>query len=215
MQTLFRRRPFSPGEELANSVSHGIGFLGALIAAPFLLLEAFRHGGAGAIAGAVVFAGTAALLYLSSCIYHGLRPGKTKDFFEHLDHSAIFLLIAGTYTPFALNILSGFWGTLILLIIWPLALMGVILNLFRRSQPPIFSTLLYAGMGWFMLVAIHPLMQRAPRPALMLMLAGGLSYTCGLAFFYCRRLPYHHLAWHLSVLIGTVIHYIAVWRYAV
>lgn len=213
--SLFLPRPFSRGEEWANSISHGAGFLGGMIAAPFLLSDAFRTGGAGAMIGASIFAATVVLLYFSSCVYHGMRPGKAKEFFEHLDHSAIFLLIAGTYTPFALNLIGGAWGAMILLVIWPLAIMGVVLNLFRRSQPPIFSTLLYVGMGWFMIVAIRPLLQHAPISALLLMLGGGLSYTFGLAFYFCRRLPYHHLGWHLSVLAGTVIHYVAVWHYAI
>jgi hemolysin III len=207
-------RAWSRAEEVANGLSHSAAFLSSLIAMPFLVLAVRQTGNGGATLGASIFATTTLLLYFCSALNHLILPGPHKDLFERLDHSAIFLLIAGTYTPFALGVLWGGWGYMVLAVIWPLALFGVLLNLLRGLQPPVLTTLLYVAMGWFMVVIFRPLSLRIPTEGLWLLLAGGIFYTGGLAFFYARRLPYHHLAWHLSVIAGTAFHYVAVWRYA-
>jgi len=207
-------RTWSRGEEIANSLSHGCGFLAALAGAPFLLNAASQHGGVRPYLGMIVFAAITMLLYLSSALHHWLMPGRAKDFFEVLDHAAIFLMIAGTYTPFSLGVLWGAWGWWLLGIIWPLAFFGVWLKTFRGLQPPRFTIPLYVAMGWLMVIAFPPLSARMPMPGLALILAGGIAYTGGLVFYQARGIRYHHLAWHLAVLAGTTCHYLAILRYA-
>src|SRR4051812_8126000 len=163
-------RSWSAAEELANSLSHAAGFLAALIFTPFLLSEGARAGSS-VLVGTAIFAFTAAGLYFCSSMHHGLRPGRVKNYFERLDHAAIYLLIAGTYTPFALGPLEGPVGWTLLAIIWPLALLGVLLNLTRGLQHPLLSNALYLGMGWLMLFALAPLSRRVPAAAVWLILA--------------------------------------------
>ncbi|MEI9892398.1 MAG: hemolysin III family protein [Chthoniobacter sp.] len=207
-------REWSRGEELANSLSHGCGFIAAIVGAPFLLQAAMHHEGARAVVGMSIFAATTMLLYFSSAVHHWLRPGTTKDFFELLDHAAIFLMIAGTYTPFATGVLWGPWGWGLLAIIWPLAIFGIRLKTMRGPGPQRWTTWLYVAMGWLMIIAFPPLAHRIHWSGLLLLAAGGVAYTGGLVFWFARRFPYHHLAWHIAVLAGTALHYFAVWRYA-
>lgn len=211
---LMSLREWSRGEEVANSLSHGVGLLAAVIGTPFLLAVAQANGGTRAFIGMSIFAATTMLLYLSSAVLHWLQPGRAKDFFEVLDHAAIFLMIAGTYTPFALGFLWGPWGWLLLGLIWPLAIFGVLLKALRGVQPRRVTISLYVLMGWMMVIAFQPLLAHMPRAGLLLLLGGGLAYTGGIVFYLARRFPYHHLAWHISVLVGTGFHYFAVLRYA-
>jgi hemolysin III len=208
------KRPWSRGEELANSLSHGIGFVFALIGAPVLIGAALRHGGTGNLAGAIVFTVAIALLYLCSTIHHALPPGRARDLSERLDHAAIFLLIAGTYTPFTLGVLRGPWGWTLLCIIWTLAIAGVVLKTVRGIGNVALSHTIYVLMGWLIVVAARPMWLQVPLPGLLLLVAGGLAYTGGLVFYAARRIPYHHLLWHFSVLAGTTCHYFAVLGYA-
>lgn len=207
-------RKWSRGEEIANSVSHGLGFLAAVIGTPFLLDAAQQHGGVRSFVGMSIFAATAMLLYLSSAVHHWLSPGPAKDFFEVMDHAAIFLMIAGSYTPFALGFLWGPWGWLLMGLVWPLALFGVVLKTLRGVQPKMFVIPLYVLMGWTALIAYKPFVTLMPPTGLWLLVAGGLAYTGGLVFYLARQVPYHHLAWHLAVLAGTALHYFTVLRYA-
>jgi hemolysin III len=203
----------SLGEEIANSVSHGVGLLAALAASPFLIVSAARRGSADVV-GASVFAATLILLYLISTLYHSLPPNTAKRVFRVLDHSAIFLLIAGTYTPFALGVLRGAWGWTILGLVWSLALAGVTLKAVGLLRYPILSTALYVAMGWIALVAIRPILSRVPAEGIVWLLAGGLAYTGGVAFYAAHRVRYAHLAWHLCVLAGSVCHFVAVSRFS-
>jgi len=215
--TLVRlRREQSQREEIANSISHGIGFVAALVGTPFLITQAARHGNVGFVVGASLFSATATFLYLASTLYHALPVGKTKRVFHVLEHSAIFLLIAGTYTPFTLGVLYGVWGWILLTIIWGLAAAGVVLKVFfYRASLPILSISLYLFMGWMIVIAINPLIAKVPLPGLLWLIAGGLSYTIGVVFFAIdSRLQYAHLIWHLFVLAGTTCHYFAVLWYA-
>lgn len=207
------KRVQTPGEEIANSVSHGVGALAALVGLPFLVAAALTHGTA-AVVGTSVFAATAVLLYLSSTLYHALPPGRAKDVFHVLDHSAIFLLIAGTYTPFTLGVLSGAWGWTLLGLVWGLATFGVVSKSAGGLKHPVLSTALYVVMGWLIVVAIRPLWLRMPGPGLAWLVAGGLAYTAGVAFFAAPRLRYAHFVYHLFVVAGTACHYVAVYRYA-
>jgi hemolysin III len=203
----------SLGEEIASSVSHGIGLLAALAASPLLIVNAARHGGVHVV-GASVFAATLILLYLASTVYHALPPNTIKRVFRVLDHSAIFLLIAGTYTPFSLGVLRGVWGWTILGLVWSLALAGVTLKAVGFLRYPILSTALYIAMGWIALIAIQPIVSRVPVEGIVWLLAGGLAYTGGVAFYAAHRVPYAHLAWHLCVLAGSVCHFVAVFRFS-
>jgi len=208
------KRPQSVAEELANSVSHGIGLLAALAAAPFLLLAASRSGGTANIVGASIFAATMVLLYLASTLYHAIPKSRAKQVFRALDHGAIFLLIAGTYTPFTLGALGGGWGWTLLGVVWGLALVGVVLIPLGALRHPIVSTSLYLLMGWLVLIAVRPMWLRIPPAGLLLLLTGGIAYTCGVAFLVVKRLRFSHFIWHLSVLAGTTCHFFAVLWYA-
>lgn len=209
------KREQSRGEEIANSISHGIGLVAALVAAPYLIMQAVRRGDTGFIVGASLFAASMVLLYLASTVYHALPPGKAKRLFHIIEHSSIFLLIAGTYTPFTLGVLRGVWGWTLLGLIWGLAVAGVALKSFKRLFRPILSTGLYLFMGWLVLIAIKPLSTHLPASGLLWLFAGGVAYTAGVAFFAIdSRLRYGHFIWHLFVMAGTACHYFAVLWYA-
>ena len=204
----------SLGEEIANAVSHGVGLVAALTATPFLLAQASRRGGTLAVGGAGVFAASMALLYLGSTLYHSLPHGTAKRVFRVIEHSAIYVLIAGTYTPFTLGALRGPWGWTILGIVWGLAVVGVLQEAIGRLRRPVLGMALYLGMGWLMIVAIRPMWLHMPAAGLLWLLAGGIAYTAGVAFYASKRLRYGHFVWHLFVLAGTTCHFVAVWRYA-
>lgn len=207
-------RPQSPGEEIANSVSHGVGLVVVLIAAPVLIVTAARRGGIAAVVGASVFMGTMVLLYLSSTLYHALPRNQAKRVWRVLDHGAIFLLIAGTYTPFTLGVLRGAWGWTLLGLVWSLAVVGIVLKTVGGLRYPGLSTGLYLGMGWLILIAVRPLWLRVPLPGLLWLAAGGLAYTAGVAFFAAEQVRFSHFVWHLFVLAGTTCHFFAVLWYA-
>ena len=207
-------RPQSLGEEIANSVSHGVALLAALVAGPFLI-TAVSHLGAASIAGAVVFVVTMVLLYLSSTLYHALPAGRGKRVFNKLDHGAIYVFIAGSYTPFALGALGGPWGWTLFGLVWTMAVMGVTLKAFNRLSHPWLSTGLYLAMGWLVLIAAVPLVERVPHEGLVLLVAGGLAYTGGVVFFMLdNRVKYAHAVWHGFVVTGTGCHFFAVLGYA-
>lgn len=162
-----------------------------------------------------MFALTMILLYLSSMLYHGLPKGRAKRLFQVIEHSAIFLLIAGTYTPFTLGVLQGAWGWSLLVAIWCLAAIGVILKVSNRLNRPVLSTGLYLLMGWLIVIAVNPLWLNLPTPGLIWLASGGLAYTVGVAFFTADSyLRYSHFVWHLFVMAGTICHYIAIFHYA-
>ena len=203
----------SLGEEIANSVSHGVGFLAALSATPLLIAHATRHGAA-AVVGASVFAAALLFQYSMSTMYHALARNRAKRVFRVIEHAAIYVLIAGTYTPFTLGVLRGPWGWTLLAAIWALAAAGVALDSSTGLRHPVLSTSVYVAMGWFIVIAARPLWLHLPRPGLALLVAGGVAYTAGVAFYAARRLRYGHFVWHLWVLAGTACHFVAVLRYA-
>lgn len=207
-------RPQTWGEEIANSVSHGLGLLAALGAAPFLIAAA-RHLNAASLVGAVVFSATMVLLYLASTLYHALPPGRAKRVFLQMDYCAIFLFIAGSYTPFALGALHGAWGWTLFGLVWALAVVGIVLKTTQRLAHPWASTGLYLAMGWLVLVAAVPLFERVPTTGIVWLVAGGLAYTLGVVFFVLdARVKYAHAVWHLCVVVGTGCHTVAVMGYA-
>jgi len=208
------KRPQSLGEEIANSVSHGVVLLAAVVAAPFLI-AATRHLSLANVVAAAVFAATMVVLYLTSTLYHALPAGRVKRVFMKLDHDAIYLFIAGSYTPFALGALRGPWGWTLLVLVWSLAVIGVTLKSFGRLSHPWLSTGLYLAMGWLVLIAAVPLVEHVPTPGIMLLVVGGLAYTSGVVFFMLdSRLRYAHAVWHGFVAVGTGCHYFAVLGYA-
>lgn len=201
----------SAGEELANSISHGIGFVAALIGTPILLLAAFQHGGSGFFLGTIVFTFTIVVLYLGSTLYHAWPPTRGKSVLQVVDHSAIFLLIAGTYTPITLGPLRGPWGFAILAAIWALAIFGVALKTVRgTSRHRKLSLCLYLGMGWLGFVALRPVLHLVPLLTLAWLVTGGIAYTIGVVFFVNEHRSYNHFIWHLFVLGGTGCHFAAV-----
>ncbi len=205
----------SLGEELANSISHGIGLLAGLIGAPMLMFTAWRGGDRFFFVGTVVFTAAMLLVYLGSTLYHAWPRGAIKSVFQVIDHSAIFLLIAGTYTPFTLGPLRGPWGWSILVLVWGLAIFGVIMkSVHGTEQRKKLSMGLYLGMGWLVVIAFRPLLQHVPLSSLAWLVAGGLAYTGGVYFFISKRTRYTHFVWHLFVLLGTACHFLAVFSCA-
>ena len=204
------------GEEIANSVSHGVALLAALAAVPFLFVVAMgRNLGATQIVALAVFGATLLMLYLASTLYHALPKGRAKRVFMKLDHGAIYLFIAGSYTPFALGALSGAWGWTLFAAVWSLAVIGVTLKATNRLSHPWVSTGLYLVMGWMVLAAVVPLVERVPAAGVAWLLAGGLAYSAGEVFYMLdSRVRYAHAVWHGFVIAGTSCHYVAVLGYA-
>jgi hemolysin III len=200
-------------EEMANSISHGLGLALAVGALPVLVLSALRAGDVRFVAGVSVFGATMVLLYLASTLYHSVTHEAAKGLCRLFDHTAIFLLIAGTYTPFALGVLRGPWGWSLLAVIWTLAIVGITLKIIRRTRHSRISIVLYVLMGWLAVVAIKPMLTLVPLPGVMLIFAGGIAYTGGLAFFAANRIRYNHFIWHLFVIAGTICHFFAVLWY--
>jgi hemolysin III len=214
MEQLPQYHPLSYSEEVANGISHGLGLVLAIVAVPVLVLEAMRAGSRGFIVGVSVFGGTMVLLYLASTLYHSLTHEAAKRIFRLFDHTAIFLLIAGTYTPFSLGVLRGPWGWSLLAAVWILAIIGITLKIRTRTRHSRISIVLYVIMGWLAVVATKPILELVPVPGILLILAGGIAYTGGLAFFAANRIRYNHFIWHLFVIAGTTCHFFAVLWYA-
>ena len=200
-------------EEIANGISHGLGLLLALVALPVLVLAAIEGGSVHFLVGVCVFGATMVLLYLASTLYHALTHEAAKQIFRLVDHTAIFLLIAGTYTPFALGKLRGPWGWSLLAAVWALAIVGIALKIRKSTRHSRISIALYVIMGWLAVVATKPILLLIPVPGIVLILAGGVAYTGGLAFFAAQR-RYSHFIWHLFVIAGTTFHFFAVLWYA-
>jgi hemolysin III len=207
-------RPQSLGEEIVNSITHGVGLLLALAVMPFLISAAVRRGDAANVVGASVFGATLVMLYLASTVYHALPQNRAKSVFQILDHAAIYLLIAGTYTPFTLGVLRGAWGWTLLALIWAMAIFGVVLKAVSGTKCRRLSMCLYLAMGWLVLIAVRPVLSSVPVSGLVLIAAGGVAYTSGVAFFAAERMRYSHSVWHVFVLAGSVCHIFAVLWYA-
>jgi hemolysin III len=204
---------YTPGEELANGLTHGVGLAFALVGLVALVNAArARSGAASAVVACAVFGASLVLLYATSTLYHLLRHPRAKSVLRAADHAAIFLLIAGTYTPFTLVTLRGAWGYSLFAVVWALAAAGITLRLVLRRRPTALFLGLYLAMGWCVVVAARPLLAAVGPSGGALLLAGGLAYSLGVPFYVWRRLPYHHAVWHLFVLAGSALHYAAVMR---
>lgn len=198
-----------------NAVTHGIGLLLSVAALVLLVVFAALRGNAWHVTACAIFGTALVLAYLTSTAYHSVRREEWKRALRKLDHAAIFVLIAGTYTPFLLVNLRGAWGWSLFGVIWSLAAAGIVLKFWFTGRFRILSTAVYIIMGWLIIVAVVPLLQSVESGGLWLLLAGGLSYTAGTIFYLWRKLPFHHAVWHLFVLGGSVCHFFAVFGYVV
>ncbi len=198
------------GEEMANAWTHGVGVAASVAGGALLIVFAALHGDAWQVVGVSVFAATLLALYTASTLYHTSRSPLRKERLKVLDHAAIYLLIAGTYTPFTLIALRGGWGWSLFGVIWGLAVAGVGMKLVYTGRFRLLSTAVYVGMGWLVLIAIGPLTRSLGPVTLAWLVAGGVAYTAGTPFYHSRRVPYAHAVWHLFVLAGSVCHAVAV-----
>ena len=208
-------REHTIGEEIANSVIHGVGALLAIGGLGVLTAFATLHGTAWHIVGYSVFGATLVLLYGASTLHHSVTHLGAKKVLRSVDDAAIFLLIAGTYTPLTLVSLRGPWGWSLLGVIWGLAVLGIVLRFVVRQRWTAARIALYVAMGWTVFVAIKPMIANVELGGLVLLLAGGVFYTGGLAFYAWRRMPYHHAIWHAFVLVGSVLHFFAILFYVI
>jgi hemolysin III len=215
MQTKIAIPEYTIGEEIANSVTHGIGLVLAVVGMGVLTVFASRYGNAWHLVSCIIFATTLILQYTFSTLYHSIQRTDVKSIMRILDHSAIFLLIAGTYTPFMLVNLRGPWGWTLFGIVWTLAIFGVLfqVSLLRRWQGVSLS--LYIGMGWVVVIAVKPMLNAIAPGGLILLLLGGLAYTSGVVFYLWKRLLYNHAIWHGFVLAGSILHFFAVLFYVI
>jgi hemolysin III len=199
-----------PREELASALTHGAGVVGGVAALCVLVVLAARNSDPWLIVGAAVFGTTLVLLYLASTLYHSARRPRARSRLKVMDHSAIYLLIAGTYTPFSIGVLRGGWGWALFGVVWGLAVLGVVFKLFFAGRFRLVSTLVYLAMGWLVLLAAGPLVRALDPAALAWLVAGGLAYTAGTPLYHSARFPYAHAVWHLFVLAGSACHAVAV-----
>lgn len=209
------KREQSRKEERLNAASHGLGCLAACVAMPFFLMQAAENGDSKFTIATLIFCITMILLYSASTAYHFLHPGKAKRIFGVIDHSAIFLFIAGTYTPFTIGVFRGTLGWSLFVTIWALAIIGVTLKVLYNNQHPIISNTAYLLMGWLIVFAMKPLVTLVPLAGVLWLSAGGIAYTLGIIFFVLdSRIVYSHFIWHLFVLVGSICHAIAIYWYA-
>ncbi|MDD2388724.1 MAG: hemolysin III family protein [Desulfobacterales bacterium] len=209
------RPRYSLGEEIANSVTHGVGAVLSIAGLAVLVTFACLYGNAWHIVACSVFGATLVLSYTASTLYHSIQLPGAKRVLRILDHSAIYLLIAGTYTPFMLVNLNGPWGWSLLGAIWGLAILGIAFQSTVLCRWASVSLALYVAMGWAVVIAIKPLLASVATGGLVLLILGGMAYTAGVGFYVWRRLPYNHMIWHVFVLAGSVLHFFAVLFYVI
>lgn len=200
-------------QELANSLTHGLGTI-LSIAGPFILVVlSGMQGDAWRIVSFSIYGTSLVLLYTASTLYHSFQSARVKHIFKIMDHSAIYLLIAGTYTPFTLVLLRGGWGWSLFGVIWGLAFTGILFKIFFVNRFNVLSTIIYLLMGWLIIIAFQPLIDHVPSGGLYWLLAGGIAYSAGTVFYVWEKLPFHHAIWHLFVLAGSLCHFFAVLFY--
>ncbi len=206
---------YSLGEEVAHAVTHGLGLLLSLAGLAILVAASSKTGDVWHLVGCSIFGTTLVLLYAASTLYHATPGSRAKGVFQRFDHAAIFLLIAGTYTPFTLVSLRGGWGWTLLALVWTLAILGIVLQVTVPSWARRFSVLLYLAMGWLGVVAVEPLARSVHPDGLALLILGGVTYTLGVIFYAWRRLPYNHAVWHIFVMAGSACHFSCVLGYVI
>lgn len=203
-------KKYSLGEEIAHSVSHGIGALLGVVGLIVMLWLSFEYGDVWHVVSVSIYGASVILLYSASTLYHAITNPRAKRFFQLMDHAAIFVLIAGTYTPFLLVNLRGPWGWSLFIIIWSIALGGVLLEIVKKERVKWLSLSLYLGLGWMALVAVKPMLELVNSTGLLLLLVGGLLYSLGVIFYVRKQMVYHHAIWHVFVLAASVAHFFAV-----
>ena len=211
--TALIKRDYTEGEEIANSLTHAVGAGLAIAGLAVLLVLAARTGGAERIVSAAVYGSALVLLYAGSAFYHTPRGGRLRTVAQAIDHAMIYVLIAATYTPFSLITLKGPWGYGIMAVVWSLAVFGIVREIVSKKKSRVVTVLLCLAMGWTVVVAINPLLRSLPAGGFALLLAGGLAYTAGTIFYALKRVPYMHTVWHLFVIGGSVLHFLAVALY--
>ena len=204
---------YSTGEEIANSITHGIGTALSIAGLVVLVVLAALHGDAMRIVSFSIYGSTLILLYLASTLYHSFRSPNVKHVFQIIDHASIYLLIAGTYTPFMLVGLGGPWGWTLFGVIWGLALLGIVFKALLINRFKKLSVGIYILMGWLCVIALKPMLMSIPLGGMIGLAAGGLFYTVGVVFYAWRKLSYNHAIWHLFVLAGSVCHYFSILFY--
>lgn len=204
---------YSKAEEIANSITHGLGAVLGVAGLVLLLVFSSLEGSASHVVSSAIYGSALIILYLASTLYHAIPSPRAKRFFQKLDHSSIFLLIAGTYTPITLNALGGPWGWSIFGTVWGLALIGIILELATQKRYKKISITLYLCMGWLIVIAVKPMIENVAAGGLILLLSGGLVYSLGIIFYLWKRCPFNHAIWHLFVLAGSILQFFAVFFY--
>ncbi|HED34947.1 MAG TPA: hemolysin III family protein [Gammaproteobacteria bacterium] len=207
--------PYTVAEEVAHTLTHGLGMLLSIAGLAVLVGFSNMNGDAWHVTSTSIFGATLVLLYGISTLYHGIQHPSLKAFLQKMDHAAIYLLIAGTYTPFLLVSLRGVWGWSLFGVIWSLAVVGVLLEFIPRKRYERTALALYLGMGWIIVLAIQPMIESVAPGGLYLLVAGGLAYTLGVVFFVWEKLAFNHAIWHVFVLAGSVLHYFAILLYVV
>lgn len=208
-----REKERLPLEEVANCATHGLGLALSVAGFVALVVLAWGHGDRWQVASCGVYGASLVALYLASTLYHGARRPRVKRLFQALDHCGIYLLIAGTYTPFTLVTLRGPWGWTLFGLVWSFALAGIVFRVVFGERYRPLAVASYVLLGWLCVVAVKPILELVPLGALAWIAAGGLAYTAGVFFFAAKRIPHHHAIWHLFVLGGSICHYVAVLLY--
>jgi len=204
---------YSVVEEIAHALTHGVGAILSIVGLVFMLVWAAAYGDVWHVVAASIYGASLILLYTSSTLYHAFPWPRVKAVFQQMDHAAIYLLIAGTYTPFALINLRGPWGWSLLAVAWGIAFIGVMLELVLKERRKWLSLSLYLGLGWMALVAIKPMLDNVAADGLLLLLFGGLAYSFGVIFYVWKSMRFHHAIWHLFVLAGSMFHFFAIFYY--
>lgn len=208
-----KTKAYTIAEEIAHALTHGVGAIAAIVGLIFMLVWAVSYGDTFHVVSASIYGASLILLYLASTLYHAFPWPRIKAFFQQMDHAAIYVLIAGTYTPFALVNLRGPWGWSLLGVVWGIAVVGVIMEVAMKERKKWLSLSLYLGMGWMALIMIKPMIDSVEPGGLWLLLAGGLAYTFGVIFYVWKSLRFHHAIWHLFVLAGSVLHFFSVFYF--
>jgi hemolysin III len=206
---------YTTTEELLHTITHGVGIVLSIAGLAIMVIYASNNGDGWHITSTAIYGATLILMYSASTLYHGIAHPRVKKIFRHFDHAAIYLLIAGTYTPFLLVSLRQEGGWILFAVIWSIALTGVCLEICRHKPIRKISLWLYMIMGWMIVVAINPMLQHVSTGGLVLLLAGGLAYTAGAIFYIREQMLYHHVIWHLFVLAGSILHYFSILFYVI
>lgn len=217
MQTLLKHtQEQTQLEEVINAISHGVGLILAIAGLVLMIVVSSIYDGVLQIVTCTIYGSSLVIMFVSSVLYHSTRNLRRKRILQIVDHSSVYILIAGTYTPFMLVVLGGTWGWALLSVVWVLAFVGVIFKIFFTGKYEWFALSLYVGMGWIVLLVIKPIAHLLPHAALIWLFAGGISYTTGIIFYiYDTKYHFSHFIWHLFVLMGTICHFIAVLFYVI